>query len=257
MQEAELFLFNPQRSWATWARNQESAQWSLFYSGSCVGCGGLSWGLVRAVALIDSLGHVFLALESNLRLPTNGCWVRVVWNYGEQIWFYDPWDPWDWYIFLLIYHRNQLNVGKYTNPMDPMGDDTVIIFNLFLLSSSMEVDSTGMGLLLVTMTVCTDFLGCSYILSLDFSESNLINPCRKSSVNLKFVGKFSRKLTVVLMTPQFPNVNPIHSVVDLSGVEDSGSSKLTANTYNRLSIAKTPKKRWSFYVLHFLLAPLL
>ena len=23
-------------------------------------------------------------------------------------------DPWDWYIYLLIYHENQQNVGKYT-----------------------------------------------------------------------------------------------------------------------------------------------
>ena len=29
--------------------------------------------------------------------------------------------PWDYYIYLLIYHKNQSNVGKYTIPMDPMG----------------------------------------------------------------------------------------------------------------------------------------
>ena len=32
-------------------------------------------------------------------------------------------DPWDWYIYLLIYHQKQLNVGKYTNPMDGMGSE--------------------------------------------------------------------------------------------------------------------------------------
>ena len=26
-------------------------------------------------------------------------------------------------IFTYIYHKNQLNVGKYTSPMDPMGND--------------------------------------------------------------------------------------------------------------------------------------
>ena len=26
-------------------------------------------------------------------------------------------------IFTHIYHKNQPNVGKYTSPMDPMGDD--------------------------------------------------------------------------------------------------------------------------------------
>ena len=29
--------------------------------------------------------------------------------------------PWDWCIDLLIFHRNQLNVGQYAIPMDPMG----------------------------------------------------------------------------------------------------------------------------------------
>ena len=32
---------------------------------------------------------------------------------------YNPKDPYDWYICL--YHKNQPNVGNYTNPMDPMG----------------------------------------------------------------------------------------------------------------------------------------
>ena len=31
----------------------------------------------------------------------------------------DPWD--ERYIYLLIYHKNQLNVGKYTSHMDPIG----------------------------------------------------------------------------------------------------------------------------------------
>ena len=30
-------------------------------------------------------------------------------------------DPWDWHIYLLSYHKKQLNVGKYNvRPMDPM-----------------------------------------------------------------------------------------------------------------------------------------
>ena len=31
----------------------------------------------------------------------------------------DPWD--ERYIYLLISHKNQATVGKYTSPMDPMG----------------------------------------------------------------------------------------------------------------------------------------
>ena len=27
-----------------------------------------------------------------------------------------------WYIFAYMYHKNQLNVCKYTSPTDPMGD---------------------------------------------------------------------------------------------------------------------------------------
>ena len=29
-------------------------------------------------------------------------------------WMTYPTDPWDWYIYLLIYDENQQNVGKYT-----------------------------------------------------------------------------------------------------------------------------------------------
>ena len=32
-----------------------------------------------------------------------------------------PWDPCDWYICLLIYHKHQPNEGEYTSPMNPMG----------------------------------------------------------------------------------------------------------------------------------------
>ena len=37
-----------------------------------------------------------------------------------------PYHPWDWYIYLLIYHKDQqLMVGKYTSPMDPMGTSMI------------------------------------------------------------------------------------------------------------------------------------
>ena len=29
-----------------------------------------------------------------------------------------PYHPWDWHIYLYIYHNNQPNVGKYASPMD-------------------------------------------------------------------------------------------------------------------------------------------
>ena len=39
----------------------------------------------------------------------------------DQILQYIPRDPWDWYIYLLIYNKNEPFVGKYTSPMDGMG----------------------------------------------------------------------------------------------------------------------------------------
>ena len=42
-------------------------------------------------------------------------------RYPYQILQYIPRDPWDWYIYLLIYNKNEPIVGKYTSPMDGMG----------------------------------------------------------------------------------------------------------------------------------------
>ena len=34
-----------------------------------------------------------------------------------------PLHPWDWYIYLLIYHeKSTIHVGKYTSRMDPILD---------------------------------------------------------------------------------------------------------------------------------------
>ena len=51
--------------------------------------------------------------------------------FGVFLFFCDkiPWSgfmyglltPWDWCIYLLMYHTNRPNVAKYTSPMDPMG----------------------------------------------------------------------------------------------------------------------------------------
>ena len=55
---------------------------------------------------------------------------RVVWRHRRNIRevhqmsvaMTDPWD--ERYIYLHENHTNQLNVGEYTSPMDPMGYDT-------------------------------------------------------------------------------------------------------------------------------------
>ena len=36
--------------------------------------------------------------------------------------FHNPYDPWDWYIYLHEWLILMVNVGKYTSPMDPMGN---------------------------------------------------------------------------------------------------------------------------------------
>ena len=47
-----------------------------------------------------------------------------------------PYHPWDWYIYVLIYHKIQsCPVGKYTSPMDPMG----MYVEVISFSESVEV----------------------------------------------------------------------------------------------------------------------
>ena len=38
-----------------------------------------------------------------------------------------PYNPWEFHIYLLIYHKNQPNLGKYTNPMDGIWMIMIII----------------------------------------------------------------------------------------------------------------------------------
>ena len=35
---------------------------------------------------------------------------------------HDPYHPWDWYIYLHEWWISMVNVGKYTSPMDGMGE---------------------------------------------------------------------------------------------------------------------------------------
>ena len=46
-------------------------------------------------------------------------------NLFTKRWFNPMTDPWDDCIFTYIYHKNHLNVGKYTSPMDHLGMNTV------------------------------------------------------------------------------------------------------------------------------------
>ena len=40
--------------------------------------------------------------------------------------FPHPYPPWDWYISLHLVDFYGINVGKYTTPMDPMGQGVTI-----------------------------------------------------------------------------------------------------------------------------------
>ena len=50
----------------------------------------------------------------------------------------DPWD--ERYTYLLIYHKNQLKVGKYSSPMDPMGYFKVIPIDFFTIHGSYGIE---------------------------------------------------------------------------------------------------------------------
>ena len=43
-------------------------------------------------------------------------------EYKEFTQIGNPWDAWDWYIYLHLWLKFMVNVGKYISPMDPMGN---------------------------------------------------------------------------------------------------------------------------------------
>ena len=71
-----------------------------------------------------------------------------------------PYHPWDWYIYLLIYNRNQLNVGTVNIPdIDAMGLAAVFAFFLRLVVTLRVLWCLSSGIFLVSVTLCARNFG--------------------------------------------------------------------------------------------------
>ena len=81
---------------------------SPWFAGISGSCSCLSVETSRG-AILECLDRSWYSFGSGFRL-----WI------GGRAGFSSRKVPWDWNIYLHMYHENQENVGKYTSPMDSM-----------------------------------------------------------------------------------------------------------------------------------------